>query len=83
MGEAIEPYDEDRMFGLYGFGGCPPGEKEVSFCFPLTGKADAPNVNGVNGMKRYYKKTIRHIRLAGPTNMSPLLGQFRISVQSQ
>ena len=40
IGQIIEPYDSDRMFPTFGFGGVPlhmGGLQETSHCFPMNG----------------------------------------------
>ena len=42
VGSILEPYDNDKNFPVYGFGGIPVfmGKKDVSHCFPLNGNLD-------------------------------------------
>jgi len=41
VGSILEPYDSDKMFACFGFGGIPRhmGFNEVSHCFPLHGNS--------------------------------------------
>lgn len=49
VGAVLEPYDSDKQFPVFGFGGKPEfmGAKVVSHCFPLTGSPQQPYVTGV------------------------------------
>ena len=52
----IEPYDEDRSFPVYGFGGTPRqmGLDQVSHCFAMNGNASNPEINGVEAICETY-----------------------------
>ena len=76
MGSIIEPYDADRSFPVFGFGGVPPGAPGVSHCFPLNGNPMNPEIQGLENIIGCYQQTLPNIRLAGPTMFSPLLEQF-------
>lgn len=62
---------------MYGFGGKPnmPNFKttQVSHCFPLTGKSEDPEVDGMNGILSSYKYAIDNCKLSGPTNFAPII----------
>ena len=44
VGGILEPYDYDKLFPVFGFGGIPQymGETKLSHCFPLNGNAGNP-----------------------------------------
>jgi hypothetical protein len=46
VGSIVEPYDADRSFPVFGFGGTPThmGNYATSHCFPLNGNADNPEI---------------------------------------
>jgi len=71
----VEPYDFDKMFPVFGFGGVPRhmGINEVSHCFPVNGNPGNPEVFGIAGVVETYKRTIASINLNGPTYFAPLL----------
>ena len=75
----MEPYDYDRSFPVFGFGGIPRhlGLNEVSHCFAINGNAHDPNINGVSNIVETYKSTINMIGLGGPTYFGPLLKEFK------
>lgn len=52
VGNIIEPYDQDKMFPVFGFGGAPRfmGLNTVSHCFPLNGDQANPNIAGIQGI---------------------------------
>lgn len=45
----VEPYDFDKMFPVYGFGGVPKymGLSTVNHCFPLNGNVENSDVAGI------------------------------------
>lgn len=49
VGSIVEPYDSDRSFPVYGFGGVPRhmGLLSVSNCFPINGIIEAPEIYGI------------------------------------
>jgi hypothetical protein len=59
----VEPYDFDKMFPVYGFGGVPTfmGVNQTSHCFPLNGKPSNPDIAGIAGIVATYKNTIASI----------------------
>ena len=46
VGGIIEPYDSDKLFPVFGFGGIPQGESKVSNFFHVNGNAKNPFVQG-------------------------------------
>lgn len=78
VGSIIEPYDLDRCFPTFGFGGIPRhmGITGVSHCFPLNGNAANPEILGVEEIIRTYRATQQQIGLGGPTFFAPLLNEF-------
>jgi len=79
VGSVVEPYDFDKMFPVFGFGGVPThmGIHQVSHCFPVNGNPENPEVFGIAGVVETYKRTIASINLNGPTNFATLLEQFK------
>jgi hypothetical protein len=57
VGSVLEPYDSDRMFPVFGYGGIPThmGESSTNHCFPVNGEKTNPNVFGVEGIVGIYK----------------------------
>jgi hypothetical protein len=49
VGGIVEPYDLDRSFPVFGFGGIPRhmGINAVNHCFPLNGNPQAPEIFGI------------------------------------
>ena len=60
VGSILEPYDNDRSFPVFGFGGIPRhmGNNSVSHCFALNGDASNPNIIGVEGIVQQYKQSL-------------------------
>ena len=57
VGSVVEPYDNDKMFPVFGFGGIPRhmGINGVSHCFAVNGMVQQPNVNGIINIVNTYK----------------------------
>jgi len=83
VGQIVEPYDADRSFPTFGFGGVPNhmGMPQVSHCFPLNGNPQNPSIVGIQGIIDVYRQTLPQIQLSGPTYFAPLLQQFKAYVQ--
>ena len=49
VGCVVEPYDSDRSFPVFGFGGIPRhlGLNSVSHCFAMNGNAANPEIIGI------------------------------------
>lgn len=72
-GAILEPYDSDRRFPTYGFGGLVNGV--VNHCFPLTFDPVHPEVEGVRGILQAYANSFQIVQLHGPTYFAPLIHQ--------
>lgn len=73
VGGIVEPYDTDRAFPVFGFGGVPPGQGTVNHCFPINGNPAQPEIYGIENIISMYRQTLPSIRLGGPTWFGPLL----------
>ena len=84
VGCVVEPYDSDRSFPVFGFGGIPRhlGINGVSHCFAMNGNAANPEIVGIQGIVETYKMTLPQIGLGGPTLFAPLLAEFLQCVKS-
>ena len=61
VGNVVEPYDLDKSFPVFGFGGIPrhiPGNIHVSHCFAINGQPQNPNIIGIQGIVDTYKSTL-------------------------
>jgi len=74
VGYVVEPYDADRSFPVFGFGGVWQGA--TNHCFALNGNPAAPEIQGIANIVATYKQTLPSIQLSGPTYFAPLLQQF-------
>ena len=85
VGQVIEPYDFDRSFPVFGFGGIPRhlGINSVSHCFAVNGNAQDPSIVGIEGIVQTYRSTQSQIGLGGPTLFAPLLRDFMSYVEAQ
>ena len=62
VGSILEPYDSDRIFPTFGFGGIPKYMGiGTSHCFPLNGLIAAPGILGVENIIAAYKQTLPQI----------------------
>ena len=84
MGQVVEPYDSDRSFPVFGFGGIPRhlGVNSVNHCFAMNGNPGDPNITGISNIVQAYRQTLPHIGLGGPTLFGPLLTEFMRYVES-
>ena len=75
VGSIIEPYDTDRLFPAFGFGGKPSwiGGGSVQHCFSMNGSRDSPYVLGVQGILDTYRSSLNQTELYGPTKFSSVL----------
>ena len=78
VGQVVEPYDSDRQFPVFGFGGIPRhmGLNAVSHCFAMNGNMAMPNIEGIQQIVGTYRQTLSQIGLGGPTLFAPLLQEF-------
>jgi len=82
----VEPYDDDKSFPFFGFGGIPRhmGINGVNHCFPINGNPGNPEIpGGIQNVLATYRQTLPSIGLGGPTYFGPLLEQFYNHVCAQ
>ncbi|TDH67394.1 hypothetical protein CCR75_008512 [Bremia lactucae] len=72
-GAILEPYDSDKHFPVYGFGGLVNGVAD--HCFPLTFDPSQPEVDGLGGILKAYSDSFQFVHLHGPTKFAPLVHQ--------
>ena len=76
MGEVVEPYDADKNFSVYGFGGDPEYIENDNYdrhCFPLNGNIMNDEVHTIDGILKLYRETLPKIDFVGPTNFASFL----------
>ena len=73
-GNIIAYYDHDNLFPVYGFGGIPQNENEVNHCFNINFNED-PNIQGIDKIIEYYKRSLNAVTLFGPTYFTPVIKQ--------
>jgi hypothetical protein len=78
VGKVVEPYDNDRTFPVYGFGGIPRhmGQTSTNHCFAMNGNPSNPEIQGIENIILAYRQTLPQIELSGPTLFAPLLREF-------
>lgn len=81
VGQILEPYDYDRMFPTFGFGGVPRflGINATSHCFAMNGTPAAPEIAGVANILNIYRQRLneRSLGLSGPTFFGEILSAFK------
>ena len=65
-------YDYNQQIPVYGFGAFINGRPQANMCFNINFK-DNPEVYTINNVLNEYRNSFNFIRLAGPTNFSPLI----------
>ena len=52
VGSIVEPYDSDKSFPVFGFGGVPRhmNINAVNHCFPLSGNPANPEIIGIQNI---------------------------------
>ena len=65
-------YDYNQQFPVYGFGAFINGTPQANMCFNINFK-DNPEIYTINNVLNEYRNSFNFIRLAGPTNFSPLI----------
>ena len=65
-------YDYNQQFPVYGFGAFINGRPQANMCFNINFK-DNPEIYTINNVLNEYRNSFNFIRLAGPTNFSPLI----------
>ena len=57
VGLVVEPYDSDRSFPVFGFGGIPRhmGLYSTNHCFPMNGNIQNPEIIGIEGIIGVYR----------------------------
>ncbi|KAI6655253.1 Copine family protein 2-like [Oopsacas minuta] len=68
LGLVLEPFDDDNMIPVYGFGDSRTKGNNV---FNI--KTDGGMCNGVSDTLKIYEQITPHITLSGPTNFAPLI----------
>ena len=83
VGGVIEPYDSDKLFPFYGFGGIPRhmGIDYISHCFPVNGQENNPEIKTIEGVLQTYRQTLPSIEFRGPTYFQQLFERFLIDIE--
>lgn len=60
VGLVVEPYDTDKSFPVFGFGGIPRhlGVNSVNHCFAVNGMATNPEIVGIQAIVSTYRQTL-------------------------
>ena len=71
-GLIIAFYDYDQLFPAYGFGAIISMDQKPNMCFNINFKPD-PSIHTIDNVIEEYRKCLRKIALAGPTEFSPMI----------
>jgi len=71
-GSIISYFKPEQMLKLYGFGGILPKSHDVSHCFNVN-FTNNPEVQGIENMVIAYRKSLKSVKLYGPTYFSHLI----------
>jgi uncharacterized protein YegL len=77
IGYVLEPYDTNKLMGVYGYGGCFNKSASPHFAYPLTNDPEKPNVLGTRGVLDIYTHALKDVKLYGPTNFAPMIEKIR------
>jgi hypothetical protein len=76
VGSVMEPYDSNRQFMAFGYGGMMPYHTVVNHCFPLNGNEALPHIfGGAAGLLTAYGNVMPSIKLSGPTLFAPIINK--------
>jgi len=75
VGDILEPYDADRQFPVFGFGGRAGPGQPVSHAFRLVPSADVSEVQGVDGILGVYRNALQQVGLGGPTVFASVINE--------
>ena len=65
-------YDYNQKFPVYGYGAFINGRPPTNMCFNINFK-DNPEIYTINNVLKEYRNSFNFLKLAGPTNFSPLI----------
>ena len=74
VGNILQYYDSDKQVPVLGYGAqINGGQHDTSHCFAVNGNIYDPECDGIDGVVEAYENAIKKLRLAGPTNFSPII----------
>ncbi|CAM9336332.1 unnamed protein product [Discosporangium mesarthrocarpum] len=80
IGNVLQFYDADKLFPVFGFGGCPDPRMPPEHCFAVNGMPQTPEVHGVSGVLEIYRHSLSRVKLSGPTLFAPVINQVAKTV---
>jgi len=80
--DILEPYDNDKRFPVFGFGGIPNWLGLTSHCFAINHNEGDPYAQGLQGILSSYHQSLSEITLDGPTHFSDILKRVAFLCQS-
>lgn len=82
VGAVLEPYDDDGMIPVWGFGAKLQRGGPCNHCFPLTMDNDNIEVRGVDGIVEAYRNVLPRVTLSGPTLLAQTM-QTALSLSTE
>jgi hypothetical protein len=76
MARTLEPFDDDKLFPVYGFGDVTTSDKAVFPFFP-----DERPCHGVAEVLARYNEITPHVQMSGPTSFAPIIDKAISIVQ--
>lgn len=74
VGDILQYYDSDKKIPVFGFGAkLPPSFSHVSHCFALNGNIFDPEVQGIDEVISFYRKSCQEVHFHGPTIFSHII----------
>ena len=80
IGSALEVYDSNKHFPVYGFGGVPYGEDKANHCFALNRNESNPYAPTIANALELYRESLNRVYLAGPTLLHNIIDRAIIEV---
>ena len=82
-GEIVGHYDNDQKFPAFGFGGKFYGNSQVSYCFPLNGNPNDPEIETIDGILKAYREVLNNSELYGPTYFHYIIDYLNETVKKE
>lgn len=73
VSEAVQHYDSDRLYPVYGFGATAPFTQGKSDFFCLTGNPQNAFVTGMQSVIDLYATALPHLQFGSPMNFAPMI----------
>ncbi|KAJ3433623.1 copine-8 [Anaeramoeba flamelloides] len=85
LGSALLPYQKNKnTIPALGFGGKinTTGKNINCQCFPLNGKPENPECEGIGGVLNAYQNALKHVGLHGPANFANIIKGMKVMTET-